>query len=66
MVRGTPEQIRVLTEKNLRAQIDCTGAEAGDGRFKAQIFIDTTNNAFNTVGVVGTYYVHATVSIGGT
>ena len=66
VVRGTPEQIRVLTEKNLRAQIDCTGAEAGDGRFKAQIFIDTTNNAFNTVGVVGTYYVHATVSIGGT
>ena len=61
-VRGTPEQIQSITESNLRAQIDCTGAEPGDGRFKAQIFIDT---AFDTVGAVGTYYVHATVSTGG-
>lgn len=61
-VRGTPEQIQKITEANLYAQIDCTGAEAGDGRFKAQILIDTT---FDTVGAVGTYYVHATVSAGG-
>jgi len=58
-VRGTPEQIQQITEANLYAQIDCTGAEPGDGRFKAQILIDT---AFDTVGAVGTYYVHATVS----
>ena len=61
-VRGTPEQIQQITEANLYAQIDCTGAEPGDGRFKAQILIDTT---FNTVGAVGVYYVHATVSAGG-
>ena len=66
MFRGTPEQIQQLTESNLRAQIDCTGAEPGDGRFKAQIFIETTDpNAFDTVGVVGTYYIHATVAAGG-
>lgn len=61
-VRGTPEQIQKITEADLYAQIDCTGAEPGDGRFKAQIFIDTT---FDTVGAVGVYYVHATVSAGG-
>ena len=61
-VRGTPEQIQKITEANLYAQIDCTGAEPGDGRFKAQILIDTT---FDTVGAVGIYYVHATVTAGG-
>lgn len=60
-VRGSAEQIALLTENNLTARVDCTGAEPGEGKFKAQIFIDTQ---FDTVGAVGTYYIHATVSGG--
>ncbi len=58
-VRGTQAQIDALKEQDLDARIDCTNAELGEGKFKAQIFVDTK---YDTVGVVGTYYVYATLS----
>lgn len=59
VVRGTAEQIDAMTEQDLYARVDCTGAELGEGKFKAQIFIDAK---YDTVGVVGSYYVYATLS----
>ena len=57
-VRGAAEQIDAMDEQDLYARVDCTDAEMGEGKFKAQIFIGTE---FDTVGVVGTYYVYATL-----
>ena len=58
-VRGTQSQIDAMTEQDLYARVDCADAELGEGKFKAQIFVDT---AFDTVGVVGTHYVYATLT----
>lgn len=58
-VRGSAEQIDAMDEQDLYARVDCTNAEMGEGKFKAQILIGTE---FDTVGVVGTYYVYATLS----
>lgn len=58
-VRGSAEQIDAMDEQDLHARVDCTNAEMGEGKFKAQILIGTE---FDTVGVVGTYYVYATLS----
>ena len=62
-VRGAVEQIDAMTDLDLYARVDCTGADLGENRFKAQIFVDTR---FDTVGVVGSYYVYAVLtSVGG-
>lgn len=58
-VRGIAEQIDAMDEQDLYARIDCTNEEMGERKLKAQIFIDT---GFDTVGVVGTYYVYATLA----
>ena len=58
-VRGSAEQIDAMNEQDLYARVDCTDAEMGEGKFKAQIFVGTE---FDTVGVVGTYYVYATLT----
>lgn len=62
-VRGSAAQIEAMDEQDLYARVDCTDAELGEGKFKAQIFIGTE---FDTVGVVGTYYVYATLAQRGT
>lgn len=61
-VRGTVEQIDAMTDLDLYARVDCTGADLGENRFKAQIFVD---NRFDTVGVVGSYYVYAVLTADG-
>ena len=58
-VRGSAEQIDAMDEQDVYARVDCSDAELGEGKFKAQIIIGTE---FNTVGVVGTYYVYATLT----
>jgi len=63
-VRGTPEQIKNITAADITAQIDCTGAAAGEDKFKPQFTIDPK---FDTVGVMETYDdVYATVTLGAT
>lgn len=61
-VRGTAEQIKKITAADLTAQIDCTGAEIGDGKFKVQFVI---GGGFDTVGVIGTHEVYAEIVAGG-
>ena len=58
-VRGSAEQIDAMDEQDVYARVDCSDAELGEGKFKAQIVIGTE---FSTVGVVGTYYVYATLT----
>lgn len=61
-VRGTVAQIDAMKDLDLYARVDCTNADLGENRFKAQIFID---NRYDTVGVVGGYYVYATLESDG-
>lgn len=61
-VRGTEAQINAITDKDLTVRVDFTDAELGEGKFKAEILVNTE---FNTVGVVGTYYVYATLTATG-
>lgn len=58
-LRGSAEQIGQITEQDVSALVDCTGAEPGEHMIKAQIKV---NEAFDTVGAVGTYPIYATVS----
>ncbi len=58
VVRGTAEQIDRLTDANVYIRVDCTGAEGGEGKFKVQVLFDS---AFDSVGAVGSYYMHATI-----
>lgn len=61
-VRGTEAQINAITDKDLTVRVDFTDAELGEGKFKAEVLVKTE---FNTVGVVGTYYVYATLTATG-
>lgn len=61
IVRGTPEQIKNITAADITAKIDCTGAAAGEDKFKPQFTIDPK---YDTVGVMELYDdIYATVTV---
>ena len=63
-VRGTAEQIKKIADGDVYAEIDCTGAAAGEDKFKPRFVIASQ---FDTVGVMEPYAdIYATVILGGT
>lgn len=52
-VRGPASQINSITPMDLLLRVDLTGAELGEGTYKAQIQVNNTN--YSSIGVVGTY-----------
>jgi len=58
-VRGTSQQIEAITADHLQVRVNFADAEPGEGKFKAEVYVDTT---LNEVGVVGSYYVYATLT----
>ena len=58
-VRGSKSQIDSITEANLQVRVYFKDAEVGEGKFKAEVSVDTE---LESVGVIGNYYVYATLS----
>ena len=58
-VRGTEALIKNMTEDNLTIFVDFTDAESGTASYKAMVFVD--ERLADSVGIVGTYDVKATV-----
>ncbi len=57
-VRGPAELIDRLTEDDVSIVVDCKGAAAGEGIFKAQVKFGA---GFESLGAVGNYPVHASI-----
>lgn len=58
-VRGPEELLATMTEQDLRIMVDFTDAEAGTASYKAIVYVGI--NLSESVGVVGSYDVKATV-----
>ena len=61
-VRGTKEQIDAITEEHIQIQVDLTGGELGEGRYKAVVSVDTK---YGSVGVVGSYSIYVRLTNAG-
>ena len=61
-VRGLASVLDTMTESNLYILVDFSGAQVGMGEYKATVYV--TAGLENSVGVVGSYTVMATVSAG--
>lgn len=58
-VRGPKELLTAMTEKDLLILVDFTGAEVGTASYKAMVYVG--DRLADSVGIVGTYDVKATV-----